>query len=104
MSRRRKNPTMDDLTTWVVWGAIGVGLYLLYKAFTATASAVSSAASTASSTVADLIPTNIAAPGGSFTVTQNDGSTVTVPYGWKQGDPIPVDTSTMADFSNAGNF
>lgn len=97
----------SDTEGLVALAAVGVGVYLLYKLFqggSAVVTAAGAAAQTAGSAVADLFPTNIAAPGGSFTVTQANGTQVTVPAGWKSGDPIPYDDSQAADFSNAGNF
>ena len=101
MSRRRHNPPEFN---WLLWGAVAVGLYVLYRTFIGEKNVVTNAQSAAGSAVADLFPNNIAAPGGSFSVTQPNGTQITVPYGWKQGDPVPLDTSQMADFSNAGNF
>lgn len=103
--------TKDESEGLVILVGVGVAAYLLYRAYQSAAGLVSSgaaavadAASAASSSVADLFPNNIAQPGGTFTATQADGSQITVPYGWKSGDPVPEDTSWDADFSNAGNF
>lgn len=98
---------MKDSEGWFGLALLVGGAYLAYKIFGAAkagVAAVGQAQQAAGSAVADLFPNNIAAPGGSFTVTQMDGTQVTVPYGWKAGDPIPYDESQAADFSNAGNF
>lgn len=106
MTRRRRNPSVADMTGLLKWGLIAVGAYLVYSFIkkstglvTGAAAAVGQAQQAAGSAVADLFPTNIAQPGGSFTVTQADGTQVTVPYGWKAGDPIPRDESSDIDLS-----
>jgi hypothetical protein len=103
MRRRRKNPISPD---WITWGLIAVGVFVIYKIVTGAKNVLTNATSAAGSSVADLFPNNIVAPGsgGSFTVTQPDGSTVTVPAGWKQGDPIPYDTSQAAGTDTGGGM
>lgn len=107
MSRRRRNPVTWDFGEMLKWGAIIAGAYFVYKAIKGVGSigtGIAQTAEQAGSAVADLFPTNIAQPGGSFTVHLADGTVATVPYGWRQGDPIPRDTSSDIDLSNAGNF
>lgn len=104
------------MTEYVKWGLIAVGVYLLYKMFSGAKTAVTAAQSAAASSIADLFPNNVLirptggfSPDGAqqFSVTMKDGSTQIVNAG---GVPVtnpanaPLDTSLMADFSNAGNF
>jgi hypothetical protein len=102
MRRRRKNPM--DTSTWITWGLIAVGAYILYQILSGAKNKITSIQQAAASGVADMFPNNVAAPGGSFTVTQADGTQVTVPYGWKQGDPIPYDTSQAAGTDTGGGM
>lgn len=109
MRRRRRNPSLGDVNTLLMWGAIAVGAYVVYKIVTgagAVAKKIGDVQQTAGSAVADLFPNYIAPPGGQFTVTMPDGSTQVVNTG---GRPVanpndaPYDTSILPDFS-AGNF
>jgi hypothetical protein len=107
MSRRR-NPSLGDIDTLVLYGVIGVGLYVLYKMFTGAKKEVTDAQAAAASAVADLFPNNVVAPGsgGQFNVTMPDGSTQVVNAGQLPvANPAnaPYDTSILPDFS-AGNF
>jgi hypothetical protein len=124
MTRRRRNPVLIDATQLLTLLAIGVGGYLAYQLFSGAKKTVSDIATgiataaknagqavvdtqqAAASALADLFPNNLVLPGsgGSFTVTQMDGTQITVPAGWKAGDPIPRDTTGDIDLSNAGNF
>ena len=79
---------LEDTESLLLIGAVGIIGYLIYKAAgvgTAAANSVANAASDLSSSIADeaqsILGNGLAQPGGTYTVTMQDGSVQTVPYG-----------------------
>ncbi len=84
--------TSDDIKSAMYLAAIGVAAYIAYQVYqtisagpSKVASAASAAQQSAASSVADaaqaVLGTGQAVPGGTYTVTMQDGSVQTVPYG-----------------------
>lgn len=101
----------DDTEAVLGLALLAGGIWLAYKIYQGlgvAGTAIVNAQQAAGSAVADLIPTHIAQPGETFSVTMPDGTVEQVPYG-QQPVPssqyvAPFDPSQDADFSNAGNF
>jgi hypothetical protein len=85
MRKRRRNPSLTDINTFLMWGAFAVLAYFIYKTFTGTKKVLIDAQQAAGSTVADamqaILGSGQAKPGEVYEVTMPDGSVQTVPYG-----------------------
>jgi hypothetical protein len=81
MKRRRRNPDVN----WLLWGAVAVGVYFIYKTFIGAKNVVINAQSAAGSSLADaaqfILGTGKATPGTTYDVHMPDGSVQTVAYG-----------------------
>lgn len=82
---RHRNPSLADINTLFVWGALAAGAYFIYKSFVGTKKVLVDAQQAAGSTLADaaqyVLGSGIARPGEVYSVTMPDGSVQDVPYG-----------------------
>ena len=82
--RRRRNPSIKDMNTLLVWGGIAVAAFLIYKLISGAKSVLVNASQAAGSSLADaaqfVLGSGQASPGEVYTVTMPDGSVQTVAY------------------------
>jgi hypothetical protein len=107
MSRRRRNPSIQDTNTLLVWGGIAVAAFLIYKLFSGAKNVLVNAQSAAGSSLADaaqfVLGSGQASPGEVYTVTMPDGTVQTVAYSQLPNAATPLPSATTGMQIGTGN-